>query len=511
MTTPPLFERAAHSAYYSVPLKAVFQVLSLIATIQLVRLLSKTDYGVYSLLFSTIALLQIVGSFGLLNVLQRFLPEYLQLGQRTRARQLVVSVCLARFIVSALVLAALLFSWDELAPLVKIAPYRDYFLVFTIAIFSFQQWGLFKVALEASFGHRQTMTLQVVSAVIRIAGYFVAGRLDNALLAVLLVDCVSYGFLAVSHLLLYVRNQARVKAAPEEGAHQTRRLVRYGAYSHFNDAGLQLLDTGVDNILLGYFMDLQSVAAYTFCDNLARKLSRLSPVAYLGDVIRPLLFAKGQDIPQDRLDAAVQVIIKMNVAYYVPLFCAVLLLGEDLIYLLFGKYQEYHLMLSATLGFVALTEIGFALGLVAQLNERVDVLLYSKVAGIYNLAADVVLIPMFGVMGAVVATGTASMLKNVFIWWFLRSKVNLAQPLRDAVRCALYWVIWTAGLALALRAVPGGLRLPAGAIGFAGGFVIYMVFAYKAGADELRMLAAVQHKNTMLALLYSVLARGRTY
>jgi O-antigen/teichoic acid export membrane protein len=505
MNPGSLLERAAQSAYYTVVSRALFQLLSLLATVLLVRVLSRQEYGAYGLIVAAIPLLQLVGSLGLLNVLQRYLPQFLHTGAYSAAARLVRQLCVARLLTTTVIIAAVVAGWDSLAPLVKLTPYRDYVLLFSIAIVAFQQWGMLKAAIEASFGHRQTMALLVASAAIRVVGYAFAGRADDPLMAVLLVDCAAFAFLAASHLLVFVRTMRRYP--PDRAEAPRPRMLRYAAFSHFNDAGVQLLDTGIDNVLLAYFMDLPSVAIYAFCDDISRKLSRLSPVSYLGEVIRPAIFARGEVLDRQRLSNALNVVIRLDYAYFVPVFFAVAFMGADAVRLVFGKYDEHAHVLTAVVGFAALNQLAFSVGLVAQLRERVEVLVLSKVFGIYNFVASLLLIPRWGVMGAAIATGSAGLLKNLFVWWCLRAEFSLARPLRSVAGCLLYWASASAGLLALAEALGLGQRLAIGVPAFIVLFVVYLRYVYRASPEELQILGIAARSSRLLGLVHAWYSR----
>ena len=109
----------------------------------------------------------------------------------------------------------------------------------------------------------------------------------------------------------------------------------------------------------------------------------------------------------------------------IPIFFFIAVLGEELIKLFFGgKFLEYSHVLVGVYFFSILNAFQMPLGLMAQLKERADIMLYSKVFAVYNLIADIFLIKYFGIWGAVFATGTAVLGKNMFIWCFLRKEAS---------------------------------------------------------------------------------------
>lgn len=58
-------DKSLKAVKYTIVLRTLSQMLSVIMTVLLVRILSEHEYGVYNLLYSIIGLLGMVASFGL--------------------------------------------------------------------------------------------------------------------------------------------------------------------------------------------------------------------------------------------------------------------------------------------------------------------------------------------------------------------------------------------------------------------------------------------------------------
>jgi O-antigen/teichoic acid export membrane protein len=59
--------------------------------------------------------------------------------------------------------------------------------------------------------------------------------------------------------------------------------------------------------------------------------------------------------------------------------------------------------------------------------------------GVYNIVANLVLIPIFGIGGAIFASGTAGLLKNLFIWWFVRDLARWKHAIPFLLRSTAVW------------------------------------------------------------------------
>lgn len=124
----------------------------------------------------------------------------------------------------------------------------------------------------------------------------------------------------------------------------------------------------------------------------------------------------------------------------VPLFFSIWVMAPEFISLFFGaKYQPYKNILVIVLGFKVLGSFTIPIGFMAQLNERSGIILISKIFIIYNLISAFVLIPIFGIIGAAVATGTANLFKDLFIWWFVKKMTRFKIFIQFFAKSCAYW------------------------------------------------------------------------
>ena len=131
----------------------------------------------------------------------------------------------------------------------------------------------------------------------------------------------------------------------------------------------------------------------------------------------------------------------------VPLLAFTAAYHRAIVEVLFGgRFLEYSYLLPMT----ALFAIGFVINvpvtLVAQAQEKAQFVLASKVFGLVGIAGSLLLIPVMGGLGAVIAGGTSILMKNLFIWWFVRDLARWHNAGRFAWRAVLIW----GGFALAV-------------------------------------------------------------
>ncbi|PIE74436.1 MAG: hypothetical protein CSA18_05095 [Deltaproteobacteria bacterium] len=193
---------------------------------------------------------------------------------------------------------------------------------------------------------------------------------------------------------------------------------------------------------------------------------RVMPTNYLSDVIRPLFFVGNKEKNLGEIQRNFQLLFKTVFLFACPLFVAFLLLSREVIVVIFnGEFIDYYLILIAVACSNFLNTFSVPVGLVAQLKEKADIIFYSKIFAVYNLLADIALIPFLGIWGAVLATGTALLGKNLYIWFHVRDAAPFSGMSEFFIKMFVYWS-FVAYLWLFARQFIGGdtLRLGFGII-----------------------------------------------
>lgn len=273
------------------------------------------------------------------------------------------------------------------------------------------------------------VALTVVLSVVKLVGYGVLGWLgDLTLTHAILVDAVGY---AAMYLAMRIVHARRCEPAESGEAHrdraERRRIGRYALFNNFNDAGTLLLTSKTDNFFIAALMNPVAVGAYAFYTRLNEMVSQLLPTRQLADVIQPLVFAVPAANSAERLPRYFTLLLNTNLAVQLPMTVYAFAYHAQIVAFVFGgKFAEWSWLLPVVVGFATLNRIAEPVTLVAQYQERAGVILASKVFGLYNAVAIVVLAPVLGLYGVAIATGTAQLAKNGFIWWHTRGTARWA-------------------------------------------------------------------------------------
>jgi O-antigen/teichoic acid export membrane protein len=200
------------------------------------------------------------------------------------------------------------------------------------------------------------------------------------------------------------------------------------------------LDSRKDNFFLAAFLDTTSVGGYSFANQFNDMIGRVSPIMLLESVIQPLFVSLDYRRDTARVHRYFSLLLTLSLLARLPFFVFTAVYHREIVEVVFaGRFIEYSYLLAWVALFATLAMISTPITMVAQLEEKAEFILASKIFGILGVAATVISIPTFGVDGAVVAGGTAILLKNLFIWFFVRKLARWTNAKAFVTSSALVW------------------------------------------------------------------------
>jgi O-antigen/teichoic acid export membrane protein len=480
----------------TVTFRSVAQIFTVLGYIILVRGIPEEDFGVYSLLYAVIPLVSMVASLGLTQVLRRYQPEYLRAGNAAAAAWLVRVVSTSRLIVNLIVIAIILLAWNYIAPIVKLGPYRTEFIVFNAILLLHFQVAILRFALESHMLQRYAIGAGIVLSFVKLISYGMFSAydkltLETAILTDTLAFAASYTILRLAYNRNCLTHESRVKFRPDKK--ERKRLFRYGFFNNFNDAGVLLMYSTVDSFFIAAYIGTVAVGIYAFYSRLRNMITALLPARLFENVIRPMLFAIPAAEADSKLPRYFSFLLNINLLVYWPAFVFSLSYHAEFVEVVFGgKFIEHSWLFPMIMAFGLINTISRPVTLVAQYDERAEIILLSKLFAIYNVGAMIVLIPLMGIYGAVLAAGTGQTMKNLFIWWHVR---NTARWINGRAAIGVSVALWGSGVALlfgikTILPVPPTVGILVGLI-FIGSLCLLHLRSQAVSSSDRYILAAV--------------------
>jgi O-antigen/teichoic acid export membrane protein len=463
--------RARRSLFDTITYRVVSQVATILGYIVLVRAMSKSDFGIFSLMYSFIPLVGTLASLGLEQTLRRFQPEYLREDNYTAAAWLMKLVAKARFVTNCVILLTVLAIWNSVAPRFGLGPYRVEFEILCLLIILHFQNQILQLSMSSHMLHRFSVGSTAILSFGKLIWYSLlaaAGALS--LKTVLCADTIAYAVAYLFLLQAYRRKCGAAATVYQPPTVERKRLVRYALFNNFNDAGTLFLDSRMDNFFIAAFINSVAVGIYSFYNRLNEMATNVLPVRLFENIIQPMFFAVEPKDADRRLPQYFTFLLNTNLLVQLPVVGFAVAYHAEIVHVVFGgKFIEQSWLLPIVLGFSTINCFATPVSLVAQYEEKAHIQLLSKMFAGYNVIAMLLLIPYLGLYGAALASGSAQALKNFYVWWHVRRRAVWINARTSMTLSLLMWGC-AVGVCCALKrllAWPSSVQLVTGCIVFA--------------------------------------------
>jgi len=407
----------------------ISQVISFFVSIYVIRQIPVAVYGDYLLLGSILSYCSLFASLGLTGVFQRYIPDFTSEKQDAGISFLVFTGLAARLVIGVLLVILVFVFSGPIGTWLNFPNLGFYFNIYAFVIVLNLLVTLLDVALTSLLRQLVTNTSLLVYNLLRGIGFFLVIQQGLGLRELLVVELVSnlLRLLILSFGLHNYLPKWQHITSQSRTLFDIPRLAKYGLWAYFNDVSYMFFNTDTDNFIISNQLGSSYVGIYGFANRIAAMITEWSPISVGANVITPLFFeryARSKD-PLE-LDRLFGLINKLVYLFFIPVLMIVALLNIQLITLVFGnKYLEASWLLIGVLFYQVVNAYQFPLGLVVFALEKNQYNFYSRIFSLYNLAADLILVNIWGVAGILIATASAITLKNLFIYWKISRLIKL--------------------------------------------------------------------------------------
>jgi O-antigen/teichoic acid export membrane protein len=462
------YHKIRENATYLILQKLFTPLINLALTIYIIRKLTITDYGIYNLLYAIISYMALYSSMGLLNVFQRYVPEYYTRHEYGRVKSLFISGFAIRFILSVIFITILLSFGDLTNRFFKVENLNEYIEFFALGIILFLEVQIVEVTLGSLLLNKLIMISYLVSTIIRAGLIVIFLEKDMGFKGLLLAETCFYGLLLLLQIVFYYLNFSSRHSSSEKSL-PFKRLLRYSGFSYLDELGWTILDVKTDFFVISTFLGPTMVGLYAFANQVIESVAKVMPDKMIRPLIRTVFFSKfSEQNDVQQLNRHFNLLIKIIAFISFPLFFVVLALGYNIIIYFYDvKYLPALNLLWIFTWFLLIISFQFPLQLVVQAVERVEITFYSKIFSIYNLIAEILIIKTFGLPGVALITCSARLFQSLFIFYRIRKFVPIKIDFQ-----ALKKIFFNSLVMM------GGLLLLKGFINSVAELIIVMVLAF---------------------------------
>ena len=402
-------------------------------------LLDPAGYGLLYFALSVLAVAGLLGSFGLGRSTARFVTEYDQ-KEPGQIPHLLRWTMLALGGLSLASVTVLVVGRNVIADLLGEPALVPFFLVGAVYVVGRTFWGYLQAIFQAFNRVTWSGVMRAVNGVVRVvfavalvlAGFGALGALAGYAVAYVVT-------VAVGLVVLYRRFVAHIDPADLREPGLLNRVGRYSVPTAATQASI-ILDNKVDTILVGAMMNPAAVGFYTLAAQIADIC--VVPAEALGFTISPTLGEQEAGGNQGRAARIYESSFEYVLLLYVPAAAGMVLVAEPAVLTIFGEAYAGAIPALQVFGVFVV-----ARGVHKVTGDGLDYLGLARVRAVArgvsataNLGLTVLLIPVYGVVGAAIATViTYSAYTAVNVFYIHRAlDLDVPRLLRSAARtCAV--------------------------------------------------------------------------
>ncbi|MCP4547868.1 MAG: hypothetical protein GY835_15505 [bacterium] len=425
-------------------------IISLFINIILVEKLSVSSFGVYSILFSISMFGTGLLSFGAVPIITRYLPEAIARKNRRGGLRLTIFGSLVHLISGLIIVLFCYLNSEWVATHQHIDPevFRDLLPFFSLFVVLKFEAAVFEQILMSHRSHMMRNLGTAIFQLLKLGLYWFFLPHDGSVQQV-------FFFLAISNLFLLFIFGARILSLSlkipggEDAPLDLRRIARYGALRYTTQVSGTALESYIDVIFVGYFLDEVQAGLYGFATRLVWMLGMAIPAQSLVSVIVPAYIAeytRNRDVSQ--LTRVFSFYNKVVTTFLAPVMVGSIMLIGPIITVVFRKPEYLESISAFNIYFVGMGIFFFfnSCSFLLSILEKPEITFYGRIFIIYNLAMDWILIPRLGINGAAIATGSAMAFSYIFVYLMLKRVIPVKIPWLSTLRTLLYCGIMGLGI-----------------------------------------------------------------
>ncbi|MFK8214195.1 flippase [Haloferax volcanii] len=214
----------------------------------------------------------------------------------------------------------------------------------------------------------------------------------------------------------------------------SKSLFNYGKYNVLASVG-GLFFSWMDILIIGYFLTNAHVGAYEVAWRVTGVVLLLS--RSIGTALFPQISSWNSDMSSKKIESALRDYMTPSLFFILPAFFGVLVFGQEILVLVFGSEFELAWVALVILMGGKVAHAGFILlnrGL--QGIGKPNLAAYATtVSVISNVVLNVILIQMFGIVGAAIATTTSFLVNAVLHYQYISRYLKVTVPTKELSWC----------------------------------------------------------------------------
>jgi len=482
MMSTNLSQKVFSGSIFQYSAKIVIVIFNFLTTVYIVRKLNVEEYGLYNFLLSIILLSGIATSFGLAPIIQRYLPEYRERKNNYFQKRILSLAVFIRFVAGFVFVLYLLLTNNWIIDTFNLPGTFKLILplISLIILLTLESQLLGDAALLALFENKYWSISKSVYSILKFFLFFLMLKLGYGIIGIVWTWLIIEVLLFVLFLMRAWKVVFSLPARKEEVQPlPLRRFLRFGLPLWFQNVFYLFRDKATDIFILSYFLTQKEVGLYSFAFGIPLTILSFSPGNILRPITTPALIQKyTRDSNKEDLSYFFQFMNRIIFFTMFPISLALIILSNEIIkYVFTSVYLEVLPLFILSLGFLMISQFNYAYTSILYTLEKSKIMFVASWTAIYNLVMDLLLIPKLGILGAILATGSAGLMLLPYYYFVLKKEreIELKYPWKSFIKFGLNTVPFCFILFFLKRFINNIVSL---ILVLIIGAIIYLIFSY---------------------------------
>lgn len=387
----------------------------------LARSLSTDEFGIYKLVASILTFTSYVTSFGLETTLSRYIPSFVVKESYSLVNKVLGWALAIRGTAIGLLFVIITLFRDEFGSIFNAEPIFGSLYIIVVPYISLTLInGIVGNGLLIGYSQRHVLgyvriisKLLVVAFVVYLAltgqGLFFA---ISILLMAAIVEFFIYLWFFTKR---YLENKHKFKIS-ENRYLPIKKIRSFSIYNWLFKSGQVFREYSVDQFVISYFLNTTQVAFYGVAIAIPSMMRSFSPGRMLQGVLLPTFVKKFEK--KGTIDSVLPgylLLQKVNLAILMPLGIGFFIFVPEIISIIYSDtYLPAVNSARILIGLGIIQGLADPFYMISQSVEKANLVFYSSFFGFFNLGANLVLVPILGIEGAAIATGSIGILIYIF-------------------------------------------------------------------------------------------------
>jgi len=411
-------------------------IISIFVTIFLIRKLPIAEFGIYSLFLGSLKIFQIFSINGVVVSLRRFVPELIQKNFFSYTKKLVKNLYLFSLSSIIFVVSIVFIFRHQTGLILQIKGFDLYYTIFIINILLYLQSVFNNSLLTTLYEQKFLSVTNIISLIVR--GILYAVLLHEITIELIfIIEAISVGIKAISgdiysyYKLKNIGGEEDILIDYEGSKTNRKRIGKYIALSTFNEMGESAFSQVSDYYFISAFLGPAAIGLYAFPYKLLSSILSWIPFANINQIVKPYFIKQYYEMGENSryLNMVYNILTKIFLFLLGFIFINVVAYQNLInIYLFDSKYLGTQLLLIIVIPFFLVRAFGFPNSFILEVSENIQYNLYAKVFAVINVIAVFLVLKFtqWGIIGVGAATGCAAILKNFYIYYFIKKRTSVS-------------------------------------------------------------------------------------